>query len=79
MQLLEVSLTGRTSNQVAFRLNRFVGLQFSVEVAAEPFAVTVKVHAVLTCHPHQHQLTDQGLFDVRTGNPISLVLEETEA
>jgi adenine deaminase len=26
----------------------------------------------LTCHPRQYQLTDQGLFDVRTGQPVPL-------
>lgn len=28
----------------------------------------------LTCHPRQYQLTDQGLFDVLTGEPTPLVL-----
>lgn len=29
----------------------------------------------LTCHPRVYQLTDQGLHDVQTGEPVSLVVE----
>jgi len=30
----------------------------------------------LTCHPRKYQLTDQGLFDVLSGQPVPLELEE---
>lgn len=66
--------------EVADRQRRLdeIGRELGLDTALlGPHPVDRLTFIFLTCHPRQFQLTDQGLFDVRSGEPVPLVLDAT--